>query len=171
MSALAISKGYQPGSIGRIAELHGRYYSANWGFGSFFESKVARELADFVDRYNSERDGYWIALKNGRVEGSIIIDGIDAQTKGAHLRWFIVSDPYRFQGLGSRLLKAAIEFCDSKKYDEVYLWTIEGLDPARYLYEKAGFKLVRQYSGKQWGSEVSEQYFERRRPDRSCPNH
>ena len=168
MSELAIHKGYQPGSIGRIAELHGRYYSANWGFGSFFESKVARELADFVDRYDSERDGFWIATKSGRVEGSIIIDGIDAQTKGAHLRWFIVSEPCRFQGLGNRLINTAMEFCETKRYDIVYLWTFEGLDPARHLYEKAGFQLVRQYSGTQWGTEMSEQYFERRGSDKSC---
>ena len=90
MLEILIHKGYLPGAIGRIAELHGRYYSANWGFGSFFEAKVARELADFVDRYDSERDGFWTATKDGRVQGSIVIDGIDAPTKGAHLRWFIV---------------------------------------------------------------------------------
>ena len=161
MSEIAIHKGYQPGSIGRIAELHGRYYSVNWGFGSVFEAKVARELADLVDRYDSERDGFWIATKGGHVQGSIIIDGIDAQTKGAHLRWFIVSDAYRFQGLGSQLMKIAMDFCEVKEYDFVYLWTFEGLDPARHLYEKAGFELIRQYSGRQWGTEVNEQYFER----------
>jgi len=170
MSELAIHKGYQPGSIGRIAELHGLYYSANWGFGSFFESKVARELADFVDRYDDERDGFWVAMANRKIEGSIIIDGIDAQTKGTHLRWFIVSDPYRFQGIGNRLMDTAMEFCEAKKYDVVYLWTFEGLDPARHLYEKAGFQLVRQYSGTQWGTEVSEQYFERRKQGISCPS-
>jgi GNAT superfamily N-acetyltransferase len=164
MPGIAIHKGYQPGVIGRIAELHGRYYSANWEFGSFFESKVARELADFVDRYDSERDGFWIATKNGRVQGTIVIDGRDAQTKGAHLRWFIVSKAHRLQGLGSRLMKEAMEFCDAKKYKVTYLWTFEGLDPARHLYEKAGFELVRQYSGRQWGTEVNEQYFERRKP-------
>ena len=164
MFELAIHKGYQPGSIGRIAELHGRYYSANWGFGPLFESKVARELAEFVDRYDSERDGFWIATANGRIEGSIIIDGIDAQTKGAHLRWFIVSDAYRFQGTGSRLMNTAIDFCESKQYGVVYLWTFEGLNPARHVYEKAGFQLIDQYSGTQWGTEVNEQYFELRKP-------
>ena len=148
--------------IGRIAELHGRYYSTNWGFGSFFEAKVARELSDFVDRYDSERDGFWSATTSGRVEGAIVIDGIDARTKGAHLRWFIVSDTYRLQGLGSRLMKQAMKFCDAKKYNVAFLWTFEGLDPARHLYEKAGFELIRQYSGRQWGTEVNEQYFERR---------
>ena len=163
MSELAIQKVYHPGSIGRIAELHGRYYFTNWGFGSFFEAKVARELSDFVDRYDSERDGLWIATMDGRVQGSIIIDGIDAQTKGAHLRWFIVSDAYRLQGLGGKLMDQSMEFCDAKRYKVTFLWTFEGLDTARHLYEKAGFELIRQYSGRQWGTEVNEQYFERRK--------
>ncbi|MCF8029698.1 MAG: hypothetical protein K9K39_02250, partial [Desulfohalobiaceae bacterium] len=33
MSELEIAKGYIPGSIGRIAELHSAYYHNNWGFG------------------------------------------------------------------------------------------------------------------------------------------
>jgi hypothetical protein len=35
--------GYIPGAIGRIVELHGRYYHEHWGFDLFFESKVATE--------------------------------------------------------------------------------------------------------------------------------
>ncbi len=32
--------GYVPGAIGRVAELHGKYYQEHWGFDIFFESKV-----------------------------------------------------------------------------------------------------------------------------------
>ena len=55
-----IQRGYVPGSIGRIAELHGTYYHENWGFGVFFEAKVASELAEFMGRYNDEQDGFWM---------------------------------------------------------------------------------------------------------------
>lgn len=109
---------------------------------SFFESKVARELADFVDRYDSERDGLWIAVRRGRTEECVVIDGLDARSRGAHLRWFIVSDAHRSQGLGSRLLKTAMVFSEAKGYNVVYLWTFQGLDTARHLYAKAGFRLI-----------------------------
>jgi GNAT superfamily N-acetyltransferase len=112
--------------------------------------------------YDSQHDGFWVAIAKGRIQGSIIIDGMDAQTKGAHLRWFIVSDAYRFQGTGSRLMNMAMDFCQSKQYDVVYLWTFEGINPARHLYEKAGFQLIDQYRGTQWGTEVNEQYFGQR---------
>ena len=40
------------------------------------------------------------------------------------------------------------------------MWTFEGLGAARHLYEKAGFRLVEEHKGTQWGSEVNEQRFE-----------
>jgi len=44
--------GYIPGAIGRIVELHAIYYHKNWGFGQFFEAKVAGEMSEFIERYS-----------------------------------------------------------------------------------------------------------------------
>ncbi|MDI7261858.1 MAG: GNAT family N-acetyltransferase [Thermodesulfobacteriota bacterium] len=155
-----ILKGYIPGAIGRIAELHGTYYHQNWGFGLFFEAKVATELSEFLSRFDESRDGFWIVCKNDQVEGGIAIDGIKAATAGAHLRWFILSSELRGRGFGNRLMEVAISFCKKKKYGRVYLHTFEGLHPARHLYEKFGFKLTHQTEGTQWGTKVIEQKFE-----------
>lgn len=152
--------GYLPGCIGRIAEMHGRYYAREAGFGVAFESKVARELAAFCERLDSTRDGLWLALRDGRVEGSVALDGLDADGEGAHLRWFIVADELRGGGSGSRLLEAALTHCRQRGYRRVYLWTFAGLAAARHLYEKHGFRLVREQRGSQWGYEVDEQRFE-----------
>jgi GNAT superfamily N-acetyltransferase len=162
MPDIQIAQGYVPGSLGRVVELHGSYYHEHWGFGFFFEAKVAAELAAFLSRYDEGRDGFWTALADGRVEGSIAIDGIHAQSQGAHLRWFIVSDAWRGQGAGRRLIHAALGFCRERGYSSVYLWTFEGLNAARHLYEQAGFRLVEEHRGTQWGTEVNEQRFERR---------
>ncbi len=162
MSDIKITRGYIPGSIGRVAELHGTYYHQHWGFGLFFEAKIATALAEFLGRYDETRDGFWTASQEGRVEGSIAIDGIDAEGEGAHLRWFIVSDAWRGRGIGTQLINAAIEFCRAIGYKRVYLWTFEGLNAGRHLYEQVGFRLVGQYRGTQWGTEVNEQRFELR---------
>ncbi len=159
MDEVEILRGYSAGAIGRIVELHGAYYHAHWGFGAFFEAKVARELAEFFGRYDARRDGFWTASVSGRVEGSITIDGLHAHAEGAHLRWFIVSDALRGKGAGKRLIHAAIDFCRSNGYPLVYLWTFEGLHAARHLYEAVGFQLVEQHRGTQWGTEVTEQRF------------
>ncbi|MCJ7595364.1 MAG: GNAT family N-acetyltransferase, partial [Desulfobacterales bacterium] len=126
----------------------------------FFEVKVATELSEFLGRYDDSRDGFWTALVEGRVDGSIAIDGVHAEEEGAHLRWFIMSDALRGKGVGNRLINAAIDSCRENGYKMVYLWTFEGLDSARHLYEKAGFKLVKQRRGTQWGMDVNEQRFE-----------
>jgi len=160
MSNVKIEKGYIPGSIGRVAELHGTYYHEHWDFKVFFEAKVATELSEFLGRYNDKHDGFWTASLKGRVEGSITIDGINAEKEGAHLRWFIVSDVLRGRGIGNRLIKEALNFCRNKGYRRVYLWTFEGLKVAKHLYEKSGFELVEQHKGIQWGTEVNEQRFE-----------
>ena len=160
MSKSRIEKGYIPGSIGRIAEIHGVYYHEHWGFGPFFEAKVASELAEFIGRFDDKRDGLWTASLRGRIEGSIAIDGIHAEDMGAHLRWFIVSASLHGGGIGSRLITAATRFCGNRGYRRIYLWTFEGLDPAKHLYEKNGFKLMEQRRGTMWGTEVKEQRFE-----------
>ena len=156
---LILESGYKPGSIGRVAELHSIYYHEHWGFGLYFEAKVATELSEFFQRYNKNRDGLWLAIKNDRIEGSVVIDGINAENEGAHLRWFILSDALKGKGVGRKLLESALDFCKIQGYKKVYLQTFEGLNAARHLYEEVGFKLIKEQSGVQWGSTVTEHYF------------
>lgn len=160
MSGIEIVRGYIPGSIGRVVELHSTYYHDHWGFGSFFEARVATEFTEFIERYDEKRDGFWTASLEGRVEGSITIDGVHAEGEGAHLRWFIMSDAWRGKGIGNRLINAAIDFCRSKDYKRVYLWSFDSLSAAGHLYQKTGFQLIEQHRGTQWGIEVNEQRFE-----------
>ena len=70
-----------------------------------------------------------------------------------------MSDALRGKGVGNRLMDAAIGFCRSRGYRRVYLWTFDGLNAARHLYEKNGFRVAEQQKGTQWGREVNEQRF------------
>ena len=151
--------GYVPGAIGRVVEMHAAYYHENWGFERFFEVKVARELAAFLDRFDDTRDGFWTASLNQVVQGAIAIDGNKAGSEGAHLRWFITSPALRGKGVGNTLVQNAVQFCRKCGYDRIYLWTFEGLSAARHLYEKFGFRLSDQNKGSQWGTPVAEQKF------------
>ena len=160
MRSEVVLKGYLPGAIGRMVELHATYYTRHWGFGLFFEAKVATELSEFLNRFDELKDGFWTLRLGSRIEGGIAIDGIKATTEGAHLRWFIISPEMQGRGFGNRLMEEAISFCKKKGYNRVYLWTFEGLDAARHLYEKFGFKLIKQAEGTQWGKKVTEQKFQ-----------
>lgn len=151
--------GYVPGAIGRVAELHAAYYGRNWGFGLVFEARVAAGLAEFLQRLDPRRDGFWTVNQGGRVQGAVAIDGVKAGTLGAHLRWFILEEELRGQGLGDRLLGEAVNLCRRCRHPSVYLWTFQGLDTARRLYERHGFRLAEEREGCQWGTLVMEQRF------------
>ena len=159
-NSVDLQQGYTTGALGRVVELHAAYYQKHWGFGRDFETKVAIELAEFLNRFDENRDGFWTAQLDGRVEGSITIDGIHADNDGAHLRWFIVSEAVRGEGIGNKLVNSAVAYCRDRGFRRVYLWTFEGLESARHLYEKAGFTLTKQQRGTQWGAEVNEQRFD-----------
>ncbi|MBP2603518.1 bifunctional helix-turn-helix transcriptional regulator/GNAT family N-acetyltransferase [Acinetobacter calcoaceticus] len=156
-----IVSGYRAGMIGRIAEMHGIYYHENYNFGYFFEGKVATNLAEFCNRLSREPNNIWLAIKNNQIVGSVAIDGEDLGNNEAHLRWFILSDDCRGQGVGKKLLKEAIDFCDQKQFAAIQLWTFSGLSAARKLYENFGFKLTNEWEGDQWGRTMLEQQFTR----------
>lgn len=158
--SIRIETGYRPGAIGRIAELHAAYYSRHWNFGLFFERKVATELSEFLGRFDDAIDGLWLAVDGETIAGSIVIDGVHRDTEGAHLRWFIVDPAYHGRGVGRRLIDAAMDFCRSRGFPRVYLWTFAGLDSARHLYEAHGFFLSKEIEDRQWGRTVNEQRFE-----------
>ena len=162
MSGTELNVGYIPGLLGRVAELHATYYARHWNFGQYFESKVATEMAGFLERYNPALDCTWTLCIDGRIEGSITVDGSGEPPGLAHVRWFIMSDALRGQGAGNRLMQEVMTFCQQSGFEQVYLWTFAGLESAHHLYKKHGFTLTESRAGAQWGTEVTEQRFDRR---------
>jgi ribosomal protein S18 acetylase RimI-like enzyme len=107
-AAIEIHEGFLPGAIGRVAEMHGRYYSREWSMSSFFEARVASGMAEFSQRLDRPDNQIWLALQAGEIVGSIAVDGEDLGEGKAHLRWVIVDDGLRGSGTGRRLLDAAV---------------------------------------------------------------
>ena len=151
--------GYFPGVLGKITELHAVYYHEHWGFDISFETQVGMELCEFMRRFRQESDGFWAAVVNGDFGGAIAIDGNRAHEEGARLRWFIVDPTLQGSGIGGKLIQTAIEFCRNAGHKEVFLWTFEGLDSARSLYERHGFCLSEEHTVDQWGTRIREQKF------------
>jgi GNAT superfamily N-acetyltransferase len=151
--------GYWPGVIGKITELHGVYYNENWRFDISFEAQVGRELSEFLRYFRDGRDFFQTARAGNRFAGSIAIDGKEAGSKGARLRWFIVPPEFQGLGIGRRLLRKAVEFCREAGYDRTILWTFKGLDRARSLYESVGFRIAEEHEILQWGNSITEQLY------------
>ncbi len=154
---LFIKTGYQNGLIGWVSGWHGRLYQEKWNFGQFFESKVARQLCDFLESYDPETSCIWSLSDGENFFGSITLDGSHAFEDGAHIRWFVLDPDVKGQGHGKRLLQSAMNFARHKNYPSIYLWTLAGLEPAGQLYRKSGFVLEESLIAEQWGQPVAEE--------------
>jgi GNAT superfamily N-acetyltransferase len=153
--------GYRPGVLGLITRLHAVYYHEQWGFDLSFETQVGRELCEFMSRFDPATDVLWTVFDGDEFVGAVVIDGRPPTGEGARLRWFIVDERYQGSGLGRALIRKGLEFCRSVGHTRVFLWTFQGLEAARILYETEGFRLVAEHAIEQWGSQILEQKYER----------
>jgi ribosomal protein S18 acetylase RimI-like enzyme len=164
-----------PGALDRVVAMHAGYYAREHGMGEIFERKVAEGLSEFLPRAQRPLNRLWLATsvelsdqagqtrQAGQIVGSIAIDGEDLGDGQAHLRWFILDDGCRGQGVGAALLRKAVEFAEAAGFERTVLWTFKGLDAARHLYEREGFRIAEEYAGAQWGVSLMEQRFVRER--------
>ena len=159
---MQIETEFFPGSIGAIATFHGEYYARHWGFGTFFEAKVATELSAFALR-KTEEDLVLLARDGDGLIASLILDLNDPESgeRGAHFRWFFTADRCRGTGLGRRFMATAMTHVDTFSAGRSWLTTFAGLDTARALYEAHGYTLEAESDGAAWGVRVKEQEFRR----------
>jgi GNAT superfamily N-acetyltransferase len=144
--AIELREGYVPGAIGRIAELHGTYYSKVWGSGAAFEMLVARELSEFIERYDATSDLLLTAHIDHTMIGGLAMLGRNDEP-GARLRWFIVDPKFHGRGAGKALLDRALKWARERRFPRVFLWTVEDLPASRGLYEKVGFQVTHTHAG------------------------
>lgn len=164
---VSVAHGYRSGLIAAITGMHADYYGRVWGLGQPFESLVAGGLAEFCGRLDQPQNGIWTAQRGSEIVGSIAIDGQAPDAGVAHLRWFLLADGLRGQGVGQRLIGAALAHADRIGRAETHLWTFAGLDSARHIYERHGFRLAEEREGARWGRLLLEQRFVRPRPGES----
>ena len=161
MNGWDIVYGYKAGLIGRVAQLHGEYYDKHWNFTQYFEGKVACEMASFMNSYDETKDITISVYSNSILQGSITIQSDSCNPKEAQLRWFIVSEESQGKGIGNFLMQEAMKFCEQCHYSYIYLWTFQGLESAKKLYEKYGFTIKESQEGNQWGTRVHEVCYEK----------
>ena len=163
-SVTVLRHGWVPGIIGEVVRAHAAFYAREWGFGPFFEAKVAREMGAFLQRYDPARDCLFRAEDaggGGRFLGALTVDGGDPKLEEgvAHLRWFIVADGARGRGVGGALMRTGLDFLAEAGFRSCFLATFAGLDAARRLYEGAGFVPDGEAEAESWGTRVVEQRF------------
>ncbi|MCP8939020.1 GNAT family N-acetyltransferase [Alsobacter sp. SYSU M60028] len=156
-----LHRGWTPGLLGWIVAEHGVYYEREWQLGRVFEAKVAEGLGELAARFDPARDQLLSARDGDAVLGSIVVDGggPHAASRGARIRYFILSDAARGRGVGRLLLREALDGIRAAGFTCAWLTTFAGLDAARHLYEAHGFRLASEAVDTSWGTPLTEQTF------------
>jgi ribosomal protein S18 acetylase RimI-like enzyme len=158
MSDTTIRTQLQPGDVGYVIYLHGLLYAREYGLDRTFEGYVAQSFGEFAARYDERKDLIALAELDGRIVGSIVIDG--KTDERAMLRYFLVHPDARGRGLGRQLMDQALAFSREHGFKQVFLWTIRELEAAAHLYREAGFVVTREETHEIWGTMRTEVEYE-----------
>jgi len=153
-----ILRPHQAGDIGWIIHRHGALYAEEYGLDMTFEALVARIAAGFIENFDAARERCWIAECQGAVAGAVLL--VKENEEVAKLRLLYVEPAARGLGIGSRLVTECIRFARQRRYQKLTLWTNDVLVAARHIYQRAGFRLVREEPHRSFGRDLVGQFWE-----------
>ena len=131
----------QPGDMGWVVQQHGEIYWREYGWDARFEALVLKIVSGIVQKWQPAHEKCWIAEVEGVRAGSAFV--VRKSKTIAQLRLLILTPEARGLGLGVRLCDECIAFARSAGYKKMVLWTNSGLQAARSIYLKRGFRLTK----------------------------
>jgi len=143
---------HRPGDMGDVIALHGRLYPEMFGWDETFEALVATIAADFIINFDPDWECSWIAEVDGEFVGSAFVVKVDAQV--SKLRLMIVDKKAQGLGIARALLSECLRFARRTGYTKMTLWTNDVQTAARALYASAGFVLVHEEAGHDFGVDL-----------------
>jgi DNA-binding MarR family transcriptional regulator/GNAT superfamily N-acetyltransferase len=148
----------KPGDIGWVTHRQGVMYYEEYGWDERFEALVAEILAHFVQNFDPRHERAWIAELDGEIVGSIFC--VRKSATVAQLRLLYVEPTTRGLGIGTRLVDECVEFARRAGYRKMMLWTNSVLDAARRIYERQGFRLIKEERHHSFGKNLVGQNWE-----------
>ena len=156
---------FTPQDTGAITEGQLDLYAREYGLNTeIWRGYLIGAVQDFVDRFEPERDWLAVVEHAGSVQGAAAITHTDMET--AQFRFFFMDPALRGMGLGKKLFDLSVEFCHSRGYRRIFLWTFSTLDAARHLYKLKGFTITETKEHDDWGPKLTEERWDLE----ICPN-
>ena len=151
---------HRAGDIGWVVSRHGALYAREYAWTTQFEALVARIAADFIDRFEPQREACWIAERDSTNVGSVFL--VQARDETSHepidgtaqLRLLLVEPSARGLGIGERLVTECEHFARQAGYRKIMLWTNANLSAARNIYRKAGYQPVHSEAHHNFGHDL-----------------
>ena len=147
------------GDMGWVLASHATRYSEEYGWGAAFEALVAGIVAQFLRDFDSARERCWIAEIDGAPVGSVFL--VKGSDEVAKLRLLLVEPRARGAGIGRLLVDECVRFAREARYRRITLWTQSILTGARALYQRAGFRLVKEERHCSFGHDLVGETWER----------
>ncbi|ASU82382.1 GNAT family N-acetyltransferase [Nocardiopsis gilva YIM 90087] len=148
----------RPGDLGWVIERNGALYAEEHGWDQTYEALVAKVAADYGQAHDPRTENAWVAEIDGERVGAIFCVREDDTT--ARLRLLFVEPSARGHGVGGHLVDTCVAFARPAGYKRMVLWTVSVLAPARRIYQRAGFRLVKSEPGRMFGHDLVGQTWE-----------
>ena len=89
----------------------------------------------------------WVAVLDGRIVGTV---SVTVEEGDLYIRSMAVAPESQGHGVGHRLLAAVDEYAAGTDFDRIFLYTTYFAAGAKRLYEKHGYKWIRDTTADEW---------------------
>jgi DNA-binding MarR family transcriptional regulator/GNAT superfamily N-acetyltransferase len=150
----------RPGDMGWIVHRQAVLYTKEYGWNQEYEALISRIAAEFLERFDAERERCWIAEREGEIVGSVFVVKHSEREGVAKLRLLYVEPSARGVGIGRHLVAECTRFAREVGYHTLTLWTNSVLVSARRIYQAEGYRLVREEPHHSFGKDLAGQTWE-----------
>lgn len=151
---------HRVGDMGWVVYSEGSGYAQQYGWDATFEALVARIVDEFITSFDPVRERCWIAEIDGQNVGHIFLLRHPTEPRAAKLRLLYVDPGARGMGVGDALVRECLRFARAAGYSKVVLWTQSILTAAHRIYQRAGFRLVKEEPHHSFGHDLIGQEWE-----------